>query len=290
MVLPIGRLRPNRPNTVTQVSSAPAISGKVVPMGTYCVTGAASGIGEATKRRLERDGHRVIGVDLRNAEVEADLGTDAGRRRTIDRVLELSGGVLHGLVPAAGITGVPESVVSINFFGVMALVNGFHDALARAGGAGIVFISSNSTILTPGLTRDHAAFYLGHLDDEAACRSYFADKGFLAYPAGKLALSYWARAHSVQPEWIGRGIKVNAVAPGLTDTGMTRPLLAVPEAKASVEAIPVPLGRWATPDEIASVIALLLSNDTCILGQTIIIDGGTDAVIQPTSHPNPLGG
>ncbi len=259
-------------------------------MGTYCVTGSASGIGEATKRRLEGDGHRVIGVDLRNAEVEADLGTADGRRRTVERVLEVSGGVLHGLVPAAGVTGAPDALVSINFFGVMALVNGLHDALARANGSGIVFISSNSTILTPGLTREHAAFYLEHLDDEEACKSYFADKGFLAYPAGKLALSYWARAHSVLPEWIGRGIKVNAVAPGLTDTGMTRPLLQVAEAKASVDAIPIPFGRWATPDEIASVIALLLSTDTCILGQTIIIDGGTDALIQPTSHPNPLGG
>lgn len=259
-------------------------------MGTYCVTGSGSGIGEATKRRLERDGHRVIGVDLRGAEIEADLGTVDGRRKTVERVLDLSGGVLHGLVPAAGITGAPEAMVSINFFGVMSLVNGFHEALGRANGSGIVFISSNSTILTPGLTRAHAAFYLEHLDDEDACRAYFADKGFLAYPAGKLALSYWARANSVLPEWIGRGIKVNAVAPGLTDTGMTRPLLQVPEAKASVDAIPVPFGRWAHPDEIASVIALLLSTDTCILGQTIIIDGGTDAVIQPTSHPNPLGG
>ena len=50
-------------------------------MGTYCVTGSASGIGQATKKRLEADGHRVIGVDLRNADVNVDLGTVEGRRQ-----------------------------------------------------------------------------------------------------------------------------------------------------------------------------------------------------------------
>jgi nucleoside-diphosphate-sugar epimerase len=48
-------------------------------MGTIVVTGAAGGIGRATRARLEADGHRVIGVDVRDAEIIADLGTAAGR-------------------------------------------------------------------------------------------------------------------------------------------------------------------------------------------------------------------
>ena len=48
-------------------------------MGTIAITGSAGGIGAATRARLEADGHRVIGVDVRDAEVIADLATAAGR-------------------------------------------------------------------------------------------------------------------------------------------------------------------------------------------------------------------
>jgi NAD(P)-dependent dehydrogenase (short-subunit alcohol dehydrogenase family) len=61
---------------------------------TYVLSGSASGIGRATKELLESQGHRVIGVDLRNADVIADLGTPAGRDVMIDEVTKKSGGQL----------------------------------------------------------------------------------------------------------------------------------------------------------------------------------------------------
>ncbi|STZ72869.1 dehydrogenase of uncharacterised specificity, short-chain alcohol dehydrogenase like protein [Mycolicibacterium fortuitum] len=72
-------------------------------MATYVLTGSASGLGAATKKRLESDGHRVIGVDLRGAEVNVDLSTPEGRAEAIVKVTELADGGIDGFVPFAGL-------------------------------------------------------------------------------------------------------------------------------------------------------------------------------------------
>lgn len=258
-------------------------------MSTYCITGVASGIGEATAARLTADGHRVIGVDLHNADITADLSTTAGRAETIAAVLDATGGVLDGLIPCAGVNGIqnaPELTVRLNYFGVTALLTGLRPALVRGTDSAVVLISSNSTILTPTLKLSHADVYLTG-DEEAACAE-FADKGFLAYPAGKLALSHWLRINT--PAWMADGIRINAVAPGATDTNMTRPLVNIPGAREAMDRMPIPVGRFGHADEIANVIAFFLSPQASyIVGQTLIVDGGTDAVLNPRSNPIPTG-
>ena len=77
-------------------------------MGTYAITGAASGIGAATTARLRRDGHTVIGVDIQESDIVADLASPEGRKVAIDQILEKSGGRLEGLVPCAGLMGLPD--------------------------------------------------------------------------------------------------------------------------------------------------------------------------------------
>lgn len=73
-------------------------------MGTIAITGSTSGIGRATRTRLEADSHRVIGIDLHDAEVVADLSTAAGRAAMVEGVTH-DDGVLDGLLAGAGIWG-----------------------------------------------------------------------------------------------------------------------------------------------------------------------------------------
>ncbi len=117
------------------------------------MTGAASGIGAATAALLRDQGGRVITVDQRDADVVADLSTAEGRAAAVAGVQALTD-VVHGLVPAAGIAGLtgvdPELVVSVNYFGALALVEGLRPQLAAAGGAGVVLLASNSTTCQPG--------------------------------------------------------------------------------------------------------------------------------------------
>ncbi len=257
-------------------------------MGNFCVTGVASGIGQATAARLQADGHRVIGVDLRDAEITADLGTAGGRAHAVAAVSETSGGVLDGLVPCAGVSMAPPAVVvAVNYFGVLALLEGLRPCLARGTDPAVVLISSNSTSTTPGLTTEDVEIFL---EGEQAAAARFADTYYLAYPAGKLALAWWVRRHA--PEWIETDrIRINAIAPGVIETNMTRPLLDDPNVAESLKSIPIPATRWGTAEEIAEAIAFLASpRSAYVVGQTLFVDGGTDVVVQPTGHPRPLGG
>lgn len=258
-------------------------------MGTYCVTGVASGIGRATKNLLETRGHTVIGVDMCDADVVADLSTPDGRRDAVAGVIKACNGVLDGFAPCAGVGGTVSAdvTVRVNFYGVMAMLNGLRDALAKGTNSSVVLVSSNSTTMTPGLDPADARVYLE--GDEEAAITHFSKTGWTAYPAGKLAIAYWVRANAVRPEWIGSGIRVNAVAPGVIDTGMTRPLLQVEGIKDALQQIPIPINRWGSPEEIAEAIVFLLSTaSSYVVGQTLFVDGGTDALLQPTAHPHPL--
>jgi NAD(P)-dependent dehydrogenase (short-subunit alcohol dehydrogenase family) len=101
---------------------------------TVAITGAASGLGAAVRARVEAAGDRVIGVDLRDAEVVAALSSVAGRAAAIDTVLADCDGVLDGLVPCAGLGPQVKDhalMVSVNYFASLAVLDGLFDALTR---------------------------------------------------------------------------------------------------------------------------------------------------------------
>ncbi|MDQ1456528.1 MAG: hypothetical protein QOH28_2148 [Actinomycetota bacterium] len=254
-------------------------------MRTVCITGSAGGIGGATRTRLEKDGARVIGVDVRDAEVVADLSTPAGRDAMVAAVTELCGGMLDGLVAAAGIMGDQPLVVAINYFGAIASLDGLRPLLAHGTDASAVAISSNSTTTTPGLPTDLVDVILAG-DEAQALAATSRAPGVFAYPASKLALARWVRHHAPQPDWIGAGIRLNAIAPGVIETPMTKDdlefIFSIPDT------FPVPIGRPGLPSEIASLIAYLLSPDAGFFcGSVVFADGGTDAAVRADDYPTP---
>src|SRR5262249_46519465 len=118
-------------------------------MRTIVVTGSASGIGAALRARLTAAGDAVIGVDLREAEVRADLASAAGRTDALAAIARRCPDGLDGCVVCAGVgPHVPdrELIVSLNFFGAQAILAGTRDLLARRRGT-TVAISSNSSSL-----------------------------------------------------------------------------------------------------------------------------------------------
>lgn len=265
-------------------------------MGTYAVTGSASGMGAQVVAQLRAAGHTVVGVDLRDAEVVADLATPAGRRTAAAEVLERCDGVLDGAVMAAGVGPAPgrdrpRLIVEVNVLGVVELLQAWRPALARGERAKVVVFASNSTTTVPlvprRVVRDLADGDIEHAVRRLRLLGRAAPT--FAYAASKIAVSHWVRRNAVTAEWAGAGIRLNALAPGAVMTPLLEQQLATPAEARRIRAFPVPLGGFGDPEHLASWATFMLSDAADFLcGSVIFVDGGSDAWFRATDWPRPV--
>lgn len=251
-------------------------------MGTVAVTGSAGGIGGAIRTRIEAAGHKVIGVDVRDEEVIADLSLAEGRGAAINEIGDRAGGSLDGLVVAAGIGGStaapPSMVARINYFGAAELLAGLRDRLVDGELRAAVAISSNSATAVPMDDMSLVDACLAGDEDRAA---KIADEfdGEAVYAMSKLALA--RRVRQLAVEW-APALRVNAVAPGPVLTPLTEAALQHPVTGDLIRQYPIPLDRWGGKDEIAEAVWFLLSpQSSWTTGSLLFVDGGTDALLNP---------
>jgi NAD(P)-dependent dehydrogenase (short-subunit alcohol dehydrogenase family) len=250
---------------------------------TYVVTGSASGIGQATAARLQRDGATVIGVDLRDADVRADLSTPAGRAAMVadvhDRVDRLD-----GVVSCAGVDMRDPLTVKVNYFGAVATLEGLRDLLARGTKPRAAVIASFAAIHGPFDEEMIEACLAGDEPTAVAAAERHGpdDTTKTVYTSSKKAIARWVRQAAPSEPWAGAGIPLNAIAPGIIVTPMTQPLLEDERlARGLGKRVPMPLHGPGTPDDVAALLAWLVGEENVLVtGQVIFIDGGADTVLR----------
>jgi NAD(P)-dependent dehydrogenase (short-subunit alcohol dehydrogenase family) len=253
-------------------------------------------MGAAVVDRLVADGHTVIGIDIKDADVVADLSTPDGRRTAAATALERAGGVLDGAVLAAGLGPAPgpdraRLIAEVNYLGVVELLDAWRPALAAAERAKVVVFSSNSTTTMPMVPRRAVRALLERDVPKAlgSLRMFGRMAPSFAYGASKIAVSQWVRHEAVTPEWAGAGIRLNAIAPGAILTPLLEQQLATPAEARRIKAFPVPVGGFGDPGQLAAWVVFMLSEAADFLcGSVVFVDGGSDAWFRAGDWPRPV--
>ena len=233
--------------------------------GKVCViTGAAGGIGGATASVFEREGARVVGVDVRPHDVgelslEADLTSEAVVTDLYARVRSQLGRI-DVLFNNAGISPTDdasvldtaleayERVQSTNLRSVFLCCKHGIPHLLEGGGGSVI----------------NTASFVAVMGSATSQIAYTASKG------GVLALS-----RELGVEFARRGVRVNALCPGPVETPLLRELYAADPVEAQRRLVHVPMGRFAQAVEIANAVLFLASDESSYVNATtFLVDGG----------------
>ncbi len=255
-------------------------------MSLIVITGSASGIGAATAKRFRDAGHRVLGVDLRNADIGADLSSAQGRADAVAAVTERSGGAIDALVLCAGLAShfkPVSTIVAVNYFGAVELLDGLLPALQKGQSPSAVVVSSVASTQLPW-SRNPIGEALEAGDAakvEAALAAAGEHAGHVAYAGSKNAITVAVRRRVVA--WGKAGVRLNTVAPGAVETPLLQAGLADERYGKAIAEFVAPIPRRAKPEEIAATIAFLTGPEAQFIhGAQFFVDGGIDALARPT--------
>lgn len=230
------------------------------------VTGAASGIGKATAELFRTEGATVVSVDITgDADMRVDVGEEEEIHALVESVARDHGG-LDIFFANAGISG------------------GFATILEQTAEDWLAILRVN--LIGPFLAIKHAAPLLqlrggGSIICTASVAGLRSGAGGAAYSASKAGVINLVKTAAQQLS--GTGIRVNAICPGLIETGMTRPLYEQARAAGKESRLGKlnPLQRGGEPEEIARAALFLSSDDSSYVnGTALVIDGGLSS-----SHP-----
>jgi NAD(P)-dependent dehydrogenase (short-subunit alcohol dehydrogenase family) len=230
------------------------------------VTGAASGIGNATVELFRSEGATVVGADVSDrADVRADAGSEVEIRQLVEQVAKDNGG-LDIFFANAGISGGFASIAE----------------QTEADWAEILRVN----LIGPFLAIKHAAPLMnlrggGSIICTASVAGLRAGAGGAAYSASKAGVINLVQ--SAAQQLAGSGVRVNAICPGLIETGMTRPIYEMARAAGQEQRLGElnPLRRGGEPEEIAQAALFLASDEASYVnGSALVVDGGLSS-----SHP-----
>ena len=252
-------------------------------MGLYAMTGGATGIGEAIKLRLLEDDNDVIVVDIKDADIVADLSSAPGRLAAIDALCTRCADGLDGFIACAGVgSNVPDGalITQVNYFGTVDLVAGVKHLLARRRGS-VVLVSSNSAPMNK--SPEFIDLLLADQQDEAV---HLANKlpAQEVYSGTKKAVACWMRENCA--DYAAIGVRMNALAPGYTQTPMTEQVENDPTYGAAIRDFlaSIPVGFPGKPEDQAAAVNFLLSPEArFVCGSVLFVDGGHDAIFRPRS-------
>ncbi|CAH0990486.1 3-alpha-hydroxysteroid dehydrogenase/carbonyl reductase [Sinobacterium norvegicum] len=246
------------------------------------MTGGATGIGAAIKQQLLDGGHQVIVVDIKDADIIADLSTSEGRMAAVAAIREKAPQGLDGYVPCAGLgpsVNPPSLITKVNFFGAVETLEALKDLLVLKQG-NVVMISSNSAPMGADAAYVDACLAL---DETKACAIVDEiGEPQNAYGGSKLALTRWMRRNSTA--YAAQGVRLNAIAPGIIQTPLSDKVMADEKLGKMMKDFgdTVPVGSLGQPEQIADAVSFMLSEKASFMcGSVIFVDGGHDAMLRP---------